>query len=299
MSNQRFELPAESFQNIINSEKMLRFPSLGSSPEQETDISARLLYVTVSKYEKDWQNMSHSHSFCELFYVMEGHGIFATKLKNYPVNKNDLIIVNPLIEHTEYSEESNAMEYIVLGFDGVQFYQAGNGEAWIDCLCMLNVSSKIRQYIQMLLQEVQCSGYCNAQICQKLLHIILHIVLEHHTLKMSDKPVYSASTQCVMIKNYIDNHFQEALTLDGLAKIAHQNKYYLAHCFKNAFGTSIMRYLVKRRLEESKYLLNSTDYPIGEIGAIVGFSSTSVFCQTFKRETGFTPNEFRKRDTNR
>ncbi len=87
----------------------------------------------------------------------------------------------------------------------------------------------------------------------------------------------------------------DPITLDLLARQAHQNKYYVAHTFKEAFGISPIKYLMERRVEESKYLLEETDYSIGQIASITGFSSASHFCQAFRRITGTTAIDYRKK----
>ena len=48
-------------------------------------------------------------------------------------------------------------------------------------------------------------------------------------------------------------------------------------------------------MDESKYLLAETDLSIGQIAAIVGFSSSSHYSQAFRRSMNQSPNEFRKK----
>ena len=81
----------------------------------------KLLYVSTSKYEGDWQSILHSHSFCELFYVVQGSGSFITEDTEFPVCENDMVIISPHVQHTEKSLYSTPLEYIVLGIDGLMF----------------------------------------------------------------------------------------------------------------------------------------------------------------------------------
>ena len=75
----------------------------------------KLLYVSTSKYEGDWQSILHSHSFCELFYVVQGSGSFITEDTEFPACENDMVIISPHVQHTEKSLYSTPLEYIVLG----------------------------------------------------------------------------------------------------------------------------------------------------------------------------------------
>ena len=73
----------------------------GSKPSRFDAL--KLLYVSTSKYEGDWQSILHSHPFSELFYVVDGKGSFVTEGMEFPVCKNDMVIINPHVLHTEKS----------------------------------------------------------------------------------------------------------------------------------------------------------------------------------------------------
>ena len=73
------------------------------------------------------------------------------------------------------------------------------------------------------------------------------------------------------------------------------NKYYLVHVFKQYKGVSPINYLISKRVECAKELLETTNYPIAQIAESSGFSSQSYFSQVFKKATNMSPNEYRKR----
>ena len=82
--------------------------------------------------------------------------------------------------------------------------------------------------------------------------------------------------------------------LDQLARLAHVNKYYLAHAFRREFNTSPINYLISRRVEESRFLLRETDHSLSLIAQMLGFSSPSYFSQCFRRVEGISPTEYRR-----
>ena len=81
-----------------------------SSPEH-----FQLRYISISKYEGDWQSLPHTHHFSELFYVLHGEGAFYIENEKVPVKTDDLVIINPYVEHTEKTLPNDPMEYIVFG----------------------------------------------------------------------------------------------------------------------------------------------------------------------------------------
>ena len=299
MSNRRYDLPRKypgsTANYLVDSPSGLEFVYTPDAQTGEANpLNARLLYVTSAKYEGDWESLSHSHGFSELFLVLGGRGQFLAGGERYDVTRDDLVIINPLVEHAEFSMASAPLEYVVLGIEGLQFSSRDNALSAFSVIRLPQASSRIRLYMERLLEESQGDGCGREVICQYLLNIILVLILGHQKVDISITAARNISAECAAVKNYIDNHLREPITLEDLAEAAHKNKYYVAHMFKNAFCISPIRYLTERRVEESRYLLSDTSYAISEIAAVTGFSSTSVFSQTFRRVTGVSPNEFRR-----
>ncbi len=61
----------------------------------------KLLYITESKFDHEWNSTLHTHLYTEIFYVTKGHALLSLDNKNYPVKEDYLVIVNPLVSHTE------------------------------------------------------------------------------------------------------------------------------------------------------------------------------------------------------
>ena len=65
--------------------------------------SFRLLYISKSRFGGDWNSTVHTHSCTELFYCLSGEGQFLLSGQLFPVKPDDMVIVNPQVEHTELS----------------------------------------------------------------------------------------------------------------------------------------------------------------------------------------------------
>ena len=68
----------------------------------------------------------------------------------------------------------------------------------------------------------------------------------------------------------------------------------MAHTFKEVVGVSPINYLIDRRMQEARNLLENTDFSIGPISMFCGYSSQSYFSQVFIKNEGMTPVEYRK-----
>ena len=260
--------------------------------------TAKLLNVSSAKYGGDWHSVPHTHNHMELFYIVGGKGQFLIQDQLYPVNANNLVIINPNVPHTEVSLNAQPLEYIVLGIEGVELASSeqSNGRfSMLDHFESVEISGCLRNILREM--EQKSTGY--EDVCQAYMEILIIRLMRSTALSVPAQPQQiSANRQCAAVKRYIDQHFKETLTLDQLAEEAHMNKFYLSHAFKQEFGVSPINYLISCRIEESKYLLAETDLSISQIAQLLNFSSPSYFSQVFRRTQGVSPVEFRQSTKN-
>ena len=261
----------------------------------DSSESIKLLYVSTSKYEGDWHSMRHTHYFSELFYVVSGSGSFVVGDDVFDVSSDDMVIVNPNVEHTERSVDRNPLEYIVLGIDGLTFFFGEEKESSYSKANYQPYRRQIMSYLNTMISEMETHQSSYQILCQNLLEVLLITLARHANFSYSLVSSKRESKECAAIKRYIEKNYKEEISLEDLAEVGHLNKYYLVHNFKKTYGITPINYLIERRLEESKYLLESTDYSMSQISQIVGFSSLSYFSQSFKRVIKLSPNDYRKK----
>ena len=256
--------------------------------------TAKLLDVARYRYGGDWHSVPHTHSHTELFFIVNGRGQFLIQDQTFPVDVNNLVIINPNVPHTEASFNAQPMEYIVLGIGGIELATNENSNGQF-CILDHFESAEISSCLRNMLREIELKNTGYEDICQAYMEILIIRLMRNTALSVQTEPqVISGNRQCSAIRRYIDLHFKEPLTLEQLAEEAHMNKYYLSHAFKRAYGISPINYLISRRLEESKYLLAETDLSMSQIAQILGFSSLSYFSQVFRKTQGVSPMEFRQ-----
>lgn len=96
------------------------------------------------------------------------------------------------------------------------------------------------------------------------------------------------------VKDYLDQHYQEKITLDGLSEQFFINKFYLLRIFKEQFGLSIQNYLAQVRVTHAKQLLRFSDQTIEQIGRQCGIEEPAYFSRVFKKVEGVSPGEYRR-----
>ncbi len=95
------------------------------------------------------------------------------------------------------------------------------------------------------------------------------------------------------VRDYIEAHLDDRLTLADLADVACLSPYHFSRSFKQALGVGPQRYVMQRRLEQAKTLMRRTNEPLAEIAHRVGFADQSHLTSIFRRETGVTPGRYR------
>ncbi len=96
-----------------------------------------------------------------------------------------------------------------------------------------------------------------------------------------------------VVKNYVDQNFQEELSLELLASKVHLSASYLSRLFKREIGLNLSTYIQNVRIEEAKILLRSTMMKTYEVAEAVGIGDPVYFSKMFKKATGFKPKEYR------
>lgn len=95
-------------------------------------------------------------------------------------------------------------------------------------------------------------------------------------------------------RTYIDERFREPLRLTDLAELAYASPHHFLREFRKAYGATPHQYLTGRRLEVARNLLHTTQLPVSEIGARVGFASVNGFYKAFRRRYDCPPTAFRQ-----
>ena len=97
------------------------------------------------------------------------------------------------------------------------------------------------------------------------------------------------------LMQYIAEHLAEDVSLSSLAELVHLSPYHFSRVFKQSFDTTPHRYLTSQRIERAKSLLAARKLSVTEIALNVGFSETSSFTSAFRKVTGETPTDYRRR----
>lgn len=95
---------------------------------------------------------------------------------------------------------------------------------------------------------------------------------------------------------YVEEHYNEDITLSDIADKLHINYYYLSTYFKNQTSENLTTYINRIKIEKAQKLLRDSQDTIAEISKIVGFSDHNYFSKVFKKHVGMTPSMYRRKE---
>lgn len=95
-------------------------------------------------------------------------------------------------------------------------------------------------------------------------------------------------------KLYIQNNFNQDISLDDVSREVNVSPYYFSKLFKEKTGEGFVEYLTNIRIEKAKILLAETDSSMREICQMIGYTDPNYFSRAFKKNVGVTPTEYKE-----
>ncbi len=123
------------------------------------------------------------------------------------------------------------------------------------------------------------------------------LVVEEQKKILCRKETQLTDQDIIQLENviaYLNDHYTFDVPLERLAKIACMGTTKLKKSFKQLQGCTITEYIQQRRMSHAEHLLIDTDFSMGQIAEMIGYSTSSRFAELFRKSTGLLPIEYRK-----
>ena len=118
---------------------------------------------------------------------------------------------------------------------------------------------------------------------------------EYITRRGEEEALTHSARMVRSVKDYISGNLKNEVRLSQIAEITHLNPDYTTRVFKRETGMTIREYLLKKRMERARRLLQTTEASVSEVSLEVGYDNFSYFIRMFKARYGETPKQFRQR----
>ncbi len=250
----------------------------------------------ISKISEFFANIHHE---IEIIYCRKGYAEIFADEKLYRLNDGDALVIGSMISHrgvkTEPENEGLVVEIgpVFLGERFHDFVSAGiTGKMY---------SLKNNDRICLLLDEMFLQCEEKNRISELLLIGNIYKLCAYILKDFDDgerKEVYLNFNTKSSVEKALElayHHYSEPVTVDEAAAVCGYGKSNFCKIFKNDMGISFHSFLNSIRVKNAIYLLSEKDKSLDEIAVMVGLSEAKTMCRVFKKITGMTPGEYRKK----
>ena len=261
----------------------------------------RLLYVSEIRPDASAHpRVMHAHADAvELILICSGSSEYLIHDKKVVIKAGDLLVYNAGVVHDEVSGPDMEVGSYCVGVGGLHMpglrpnalipdeagYVFPTGRYFED----------MKELFVMMFRNL-AAGEPHAELfCTSLLHALLVSVLTvtEGVGETRENPADEPHILGSRIKDYIDRHYMEPITLQSMGEALRISPYYLSHVFKQMSGYSPVQYLLRRRIGEAQTLLITTELSVARIAEMVGYDSQSYFNLQFTKNVGMPPSRYR------
>lgn len=254
--------------------------------------------------QPEFETIEHQHTMHVIAYgfgttLAPGERSLDGKIQAERRNRGDLAMIPAGIAH--YCNWNTAAEFAVLAIEPELLKQVGLGLVDNDRIELIprfmNEGDILIEGIFVALKDELLSNRIGSSLLIDSIQTTLAIhLLRQYCITKPKLATYSdglSPLKLKEIKEYINTNLDRNIKIIELAEVARISPYHFIRLFKNSLGQTPHQYILQRRIEKGKYLLQHTQLSTEEIAAIVGFCDYSHFAKYLKRFTGLTPKEFR------
>lgn len=232
---------------------------------------------------------AHFHSGIEIAYTLSGVTVTSVGGKVCSAEKNSLVFfdsgeVHSIIECGRYITLIIPEKYLAA------FTSFKRGRA-LETVVFSDGDGSLKD----LIDKIGSSYDENDVYTQGLVYVFLGKILSRSNLKMTKN---KGAEGLKPVLTYLNEHYTEKITLDGVAEKFNYNKCYLSTAFNKNFNTSVTEYVNNLRLKHFIKTVRETPGVSLTVAALdSGFNSLQTFYRAFKDSYGVSPKEYLRQET--
>lgn len=251
---------------------------------------------------------SHTHSYYEFYFFLEGDVSIHINEKEYCLKYGDIVLIPPGVFHRAvihsgklpyrrfvfWMSEEYCNQLLELSKDyGYIMQQAALMKNYIfhnEMIAFNTIQSKVFQLIEEIHSE-KFGKDAKISLCVNDLILHLNRIVYERANPKSRREEESLYRNLI---SFIEENLEQDLSLERLAGSFYLSKYHIAHVFKENAGLSIHQYITKKRLAACKEAILG-EMNISRVYLLYGFKDYSSFYRAFKKEYGISPKECKEK----
>jgi AraC-like DNA-binding protein len=236
----------------------------------------------------------HSHDYYVISLIARGRQSFThqgTKLSTPP---GGLILINPGAVHTGEAADTQGFELRAL-YPSTSFMETAvfelTGRRALPFFKEVRVDQRWATNNVLSLHKAILDGADLLECESRILWTMAQLIRQYAAIGATEGHLGKEKKTIQQVRQYIDEHFAESVTLNRLAQQVALSPYYLLRVFGAEVGMPPYAYLESVRIRHTQRLIKAGK-PLVEVAAEVGFSSQSHMTRQFKKIIGVTPGQY-------
>lgn len=232
----------------------------------------------------------------QLLFVASGKTHFYIGGKDQIVTAGHMVLFQPKEEqHYEYFGEDKPEVYWV-HFTGssVKEILHSYGIPLDEHIFFAGTPAAYTQLFKNMIEEFQ---NCKVGYREMLEMNLRQLFLMIQRTRLEKPPLVTTAVQQEMdfAHQYFHEHYNEPINIEEYAQSRHTSISLFMRNFKKVYGVSPKQYILNIRMNNAQNLLESTDYTVAEIAAIVGYDNALYFSRIYHKQKGQAPSDYRKK----
>lgn len=230
----------------------------------------------------------------QILYISAGRAHFFIDGEEHIVTAGNIVVYFPNEpQHYRYYKEEHTAVYWV-HFTGskveeiLEHYHIVKGNHII----YSGTSPDFQWMFGQIIQELQL---CRPKYEEMLaLHLYNILVLISRSLEINHKFTDAMEKDVSFAIYYFRENFNKEINIEEFAESKNISVGWFIRCFRQITGQTPLQYIINLRISNAQMLLETTDYSISQISESVGYENQLYFSRIFRKQTGFSPKEYRK-----
>ena len=253
----------------------------------------------------------HGHDFCELVVVLSGKGRHKTDTSHFGLTAGDTFLLRGKMVHGYENTRDLSLINVMFDPDALRMDLAGLHDS-PGYHTLFHIEPKLRE-VNRFAGRLQLSEDQLAHVVEIIARIEEELgerrggyqfVATGYLMQLigylsrcydgMELPATRPLVRLGDVLSFIEEHYNETITVARLSKIARMSETSLIRTFNKVLGRPPMEHVIRTRVSKAKELLRQDDLRITEIAFACGFNDSNYFSRQFRKVTGQSPRTFRR-----
>lgn len=261
--------------------------------ERDNSVSIKYREHQSEHIDKHW------HRFIEMEFFVSGSGTHKINGKSYPIRRGELHLMK-LTDIHEFFFEDNCGLYLVQ--IPTSYLSKDINTVILNCpedmIAYFDEAEldKVERLFFALADEFGKNKPYSSEIIKNIITTICLLLFRKLSIT-PDSACRKSDNRINDIIIFLQNNFQESLTVEKIAEKFYMNSEYFSRYFKSRMGIAVREYLTEIRMGYAKKLVCQSEHKILDICMVCGYNSITTFLRDFKQKYHCTPKQMRERKT--